>query len=106
MSRGPTTPTAGSSSTWTTSGPPCSPSSPPTAIDATNWRAEQAIRPCVVNRKVWGGNRTDGDAVTHGRVMTFPRTAHHQGTDAIAMLVDLTRASVPGVVAGLTLRPG
>ena len=25
-------------------------------IDATNWRAEQAIRPAVVNRKVWGGN--------------------------------------------------
>ncbi len=27
-------------------------------IDTTNWRAEQAIRPAVVNRKVWGGNRT------------------------------------------------
>jgi transposase len=26
-------------------------------IDATNWRAEQAIRPAVVNRKVWGDNR-------------------------------------------------
>ena len=28
------------------------------SIDATNYRAEQAIRPAVVNRKVWGGNRT------------------------------------------------
>ncbi len=27
-------------------------------IDATNYRGEQAIRPAVVNRKVWGGNRT------------------------------------------------
>src|SRR4051794_9234867 len=27
-------------------------------IDATNWRAEHAIRPAVVTRKVWGGNRT------------------------------------------------
>jgi transposase len=27
-------------------------------IAATNHRAEQAIRPAVVNRKVWGGNRT------------------------------------------------
>lgn len=27
-------------------------------IDATNWRAEQAIRPAVLIRKVWGGNRT------------------------------------------------
>ncbi|OFW26668.1 MAG: hypothetical protein A3H27_14155 [Acidobacteria bacterium RIFCSPLOWO2_02_FULL_59_13] len=27
-------------------------------LHATNWRAEQAIRPMVVTRKVWGGNRT------------------------------------------------
>jgi transposase len=27
-------------------------------LDATNYRAEQAIRPAVVTRKVWGGNRT------------------------------------------------
>src|SRR5258705_12689366 len=27
-------------------------------IDATHWRAEHAIRPAVVTRKVWGGNRT------------------------------------------------
>ncbi|MDQ2815192.1 MAG: transposase [Actinomycetota bacterium] len=25
--------------------------------DATNVRGEQAARPCVVNRKTWGGNR-------------------------------------------------
>ncbi|MGI8730515.1 MAG: IS66 family transposase, partial [Solirubrobacteraceae bacterium] len=31
-------------------------------IAATNWRAEQAIRPAVVNRKNWGGNRTDHGA--------------------------------------------
>ncbi len=28
------------------------------SIEATNWRAEQAIRPAVVTRKVCGGNRT------------------------------------------------
>ena len=28
------------------------------SVDATNWRAEQAIRPAVVIRKVCGGNRT------------------------------------------------
>ena len=28
-------------------------------VDATNWRAEQGVRPAVVNRKVWGGNRSD-----------------------------------------------
>ena len=33
-------------------------------IDATNWRAEQAIRPAVVIRKVCGGNRTRKGADT------------------------------------------
>ena len=30
----------------------------PRLVDATNWRAEQAIRPAVVTRKVCGGNRS------------------------------------------------
>ena len=31
-------------------------------IEPNNWKAEQAIRPAVVNRKVWGGNRTPAGA--------------------------------------------
>jgi transposase len=27
-------------------------------VEPTNWEVEQALRPAVVNRKVWGGNRT------------------------------------------------
>ena len=73
-------------------------------VDATNWRGEQGVRPAVVNRKVWGGNRSDPGAETQGRVMTFLRTAQQQGADAIALLVELARAPDPGVVAGLTLR--
>jgi hypothetical protein len=38
-------------------------------VEATNYRAEQAIRPSVVNRKVWGGNRTDTSA-QHQSVLT------------------------------------
>ena len=34
------------------------------SIEATNWRAEQAIRPAVVIRKVCGGNRTRRGADT------------------------------------------
>jgi len=75
-------------------------------VDATNWRGEQGVRPAVVNRKVWGGNRTDRGARTQGRLMTFLRTAHQQGADAISLLVELARAPDPGVVAGLTLRSG
>src|SRR5262249_1821404 len=35
-------------------------------VPATNWQAEQAIRPAVVNRKVWGGNRTEAGARAQG----------------------------------------
>ena len=61
-------------------------------VDATNWRAEQAIRPAVVNRKVWGGNRTWTGAVTQGRIMTVLRTARQQGVDAIDYLTRHARA--------------
>ncbi|HSH23024.1 MAG TPA: IS66 family transposase, partial [Acidimicrobiales bacterium] len=53
-------------------------------VDATNWRGEQGIRPAVVNRKVWGGNRTERGAEHQSRLMTFLRTAHQQGADAVA----------------------
>jgi transposase len=33
-------------------------------VPATNWRAEQAIRPAVVTRNSWGGNRTWAGADT------------------------------------------
>ncbi|MGI8937556.1 MAG: IS66 family transposase [Iamia sp.] len=72
-------------------------------VDATNWRGEQAIRPAVVNRKTWGGNRTETGAATQSRIMTFLRTANQQGTDAIDLLVDLARAPTPTVTPGLTL---
>src|SRR5262249_1312485 len=35
-------------------------------VPPSNWEAEQAIRPAVVNRKVWGGNRTEAGARAQG----------------------------------------
>lgn len=61
-------------------------------VDATNWRGEHAIRPAVVNRKVWGGNRTWRGAVTQGRIMTLLRTAQQQHIDPIEYLTQLARA--------------
>lgn len=61
-------------------------------IDAANWRAEQAIRPAVVNRKVWGGNRTRQGALTQSRLMSTLRTAHQRGIDIIDYLIDNARA--------------
>jgi len=70
-------------------------------VDATNWRAEQAIRPAVVNRKVWGGNRTWRGAVTQGRIMSTLRTASQQGVDAIDFLTRLARAPTPAEAPSL-----
>lgn len=55
-------------------------------IDATNHRAEQAIRPAVVNRKVWGGNRTQAGAVAQSVLMTVLFTATRNGRDAMQWL--------------------
>ena len=58
-------------------------------VPATNWRAEQAIRPAVVNRKVWGGNRTWSGARTQEVLSTVIRTHRQQGRDPLAGLIDL-----------------
>ena len=47
-------------------------------IEPTNWRAEQAIRPAVVNRKVWGGNRTAMGAQAQGVLMSVFETCRRQ----------------------------
>jgi transposase len=71
------------------------------AVDATNWRAEQAIRPAVVNRKVWGGNRTWRGAATQSRMMSVLRTATQRGVDTIDYLVGLARAPTPTDIPAL-----
>ena len=45
------------------------------SLDATNWRAEQAIRPAVVIRKVCGGNRTRHGADTQQVLASVVPTA-------------------------------
>jgi transposase len=67
-------------------------------VDSTSWRAEQAVRPTTVTRKVCGGNRTDRGAETQSRMMTLFRTATQQGIDAVDYLVNLARAPDPGAV--------
>ena len=52
-------------------------------IDATNYRAEQAIRPAVVNRKVWGGNRTWVGANTQGVLTSLLVTLRQRGHQAL-----------------------
>jgi transposase len=56
------------------------------AVDATNWRAEQAIRPAVVNRKVWGGNRNWNGAEVQAILMTILVTANQQTLNTLDFL--------------------
>jgi transposase len=63
-------------------------------LDATNHKAEQALRPAVVNRKVWGGsglalirgNRTAAGARAQSVLMSVLRTACLRGRDFIDYL--------------------
>lgn len=56
-------------------------------MDATNWRGEHAIRYGVVNRKVWGGNRTWPGAVTQSVLMTVLTTCAMRSHSAVGFLM-------------------
>lgn len=64
-------------------------------MEATNHRAEQAIRPMVIARKTWGGNRTWRGARTHQILASVPSTCWQQGKDAFTQLVHLLRSPEP-----------
>ena len=71
------------------------------AIDATNWRAEQAIRPAVVTRKVCGGNRSWRGAHTQQILTSLIRTATQRQLDPHAVVTDLLRTPAPTVAPDL-----
>jgi len=62
------------------------------AVPATNWEAEQAIRPAVVNRKVWGGNRTEAGAQAQGILSSVLQTCKKQGKVALDFVSQTLRA--------------
>lgn len=71
-------------------------------LDATNWRAEQALRPVVVTRKMCGGgNRTARGADSQQVLASVLRTADQRGVDATHMLVALFTAPTPIVSPAL-----
>lgn len=52
-------------------------------IEPTNRKAGQAIRPAVVNRKVWGGNRTPAGATPQGVLMSVFETCRRQALSVV-----------------------
>ena len=75
-------------------------------LDATNWRAEQALRPAVVTRKMCGGgNRTARGAESQQVLASVLRTADQRGLDATNILVTLLTAPTPTVPPALRTVP-
>jgi transposase len=73
-------------------------------LDATNWRAEHALRPAVVTRKTCGGgNRTRRGADTQHVLASVLRTAHQRRLNATDVLVTLLTAPTP--IVPPSLRP-
>ncbi len=60
-------------------------------LDATNWRAEVAIRFGVILRKVWGGSRARAGARAQSVLMSVWRTCWQQGRSALDFLSQLLR---------------
>lgn len=73
----------------------------PTTIDATNWRAEQALRPAVVTRKVCGGNRSPQGATSQQVLASVVRTAQQRHLNPHDVLVSMLRARTPTVSVAL-----
>lgn len=63
---------------------------------------KQAVRPCVVNRKTWGGNRTWAGARTQGVLTSVIATAAKNGID----VVDYLAARARGPDLGLAVLLG
>jgi len=64
-------------------------------VEATNWPAEQAIRPAVRFRKTSGGHRSPRGARTRDVLLSILRTARQRGLDPISLLVRILRSPDP-----------
>jgi transposase len=61
-------------------------------VEPTNWEVEQAIRPAVVNRKVWGGNRTWVGARAQEVLMSVLETCKRAGRSGLEFVSQTLRA--------------
>ena len=62
-------------------------------LEATNWPAEHAIRPAVVNRKSCAGNRTRCGAKAQAILMSLLRTFQQRGLNSISTFMGILRSS-------------
>ena len=67
-------------------------------IEATNNAAERALRPAVVARKTWGGNRTENGAKTQQILISILTTCRQQGKDSFDRIAKLFLSPTPIVL--------
>jgi transposase len=70
-------------------------------IPATNHRAEQALKGPIVNRKVWGGNRTEAGAEAQVVTSSVLQTCKNKAIDAFAFI----SSAFSGVLGNLFASP-
>ena len=61
-------------------------------IAPTTWEGEPAIRPAVVNRQVWGGNRTGAGARAQDALMSVLETCRRAGRSGLDFVSQTVRA--------------
>jgi transposase len=67
-------------------------------VEATNWPAEQAIRPAVRFRKTSGGHRSPRGARTRDVLLSILRTARQRGLDPLPLFAHMLRSKVPVLI--------
>ena len=67
-------------------------------IEATNNAAERALRPAVVARKTWGGNRTANGAKTQQSLISILATCRQQAKDSFDRITKLFLSPTPIVL--------
>jgi transposase len=70
----------------------------PDVAYATNNVAERAMRPAVIARKTWGGNRTETGAEAQKILMSVLATCRQQSKDSFQRLVELLRSPLPTLI--------
>lgn len=70
-------------------------------LDATNNAAERALRPLVVARKNWGGNRTEKGARAQAVLTSILQTAQQQGKKPLEVLIALLLGKDPAKILDL-----
>jgi transposase len=70
-------------------------------LDATNWRAEHALRPAIVTRKVCGGNRSWRGAQDQQILASVIRTARQRDRHPHRVLASLLQTRQPRVAFAL-----